>query len=124
MRRIAESIKSSGYTVFYDEYEEARLWGKDLTQELPKKYESAHYCIIFFSISYMKKMWTHYERQVIVAHFLKKRGKKYLLPVFLNGFRDPIPGVSDVIGYVTINAATDFNKLNDMVLEVLRDKHA
>ena len=122
VRKIADSIKAVGYSVFYDEYEESKLWGKDLTEELPKRYEGAQYCIVFFSDSYKKKMWTYFERQVIISHFLKKRGKKYLLPVFLDGFDDNIPGVTDIIGYVTIDSAKDFTKLERMVLEVLKEK--
>ena len=124
VRKVADSIKDAGYTIFYDEYEEAILWGKDLTEELPKRYEGAQYCIVFFSDSYKKKMWTYFERQVIISHFLKKSGKKYLLPVFLDGFDSNIPGVTDIIGYVAIDSAKDFQKLEKMVLEVLKDKLA
>jgi len=124
LRKSRSRLRIQGIQFFYDEYEESGLWGKDLTEELPKRYESARYCVVFFSISYMKKMWAYFERQVIIAHFLKQRGKKYLLPVFLDGFNERIPGISDVIAYVSINSMTDFKKLKDLIIEVVREAQA
>jgi hypothetical protein len=53
-RKHAESIagllKQSNVTVFYDLYEEAHLWGKDLYQHLSMVYrDRARYCLVFLS---------------------------------------------------------------------------
>ena len=36
VKRVAAQLKSDGVSVFYDDYEEAALWGKDLYAHLTK----------------------------------------------------------------------------------------
>ena len=79
---VADAIRENGFSVFYDQYEEASLWGSDLTEELPRRYEAARYSVVFFSTSYMNKMWTYFERQVIISHFLKTRTEVSTTGVF------------------------------------------
>ena len=48
VKEIAKKLKAKGLKVFYDEFEEANLWGKDLYQYLHYIYkENAIFCIIF-----------------------------------------------------------------------------
>src|SRR5262245_38670368 len=59
---LATALKSEGVKVFYDRYEEANLWGKDLYQHLQEVYrDKAKYCIIFVSKEYSNKLWTRHE---------------------------------------------------------------
>ena len=47
---VAEILKDNDVSLFYDEYEEVTLWGKNLTEHLHKVYSSsARYCVMFIS---------------------------------------------------------------------------
>lgn len=119
---IANKVKSAGYKVFYDAFEQVELWGADLTRELPQKYRSSRYCLMLLTKAYLEKMWTTLERQAIISEFLKNRGENYLLPVFLNGFTGDVPGLSDLTAYLTINSTTEKDLLADQVLRFLSAK--
>ncbi len=57
-RKIAGQLRERGVEVFFDEYEEADLWGKDLYEHLSKVYsEEGRYCIMLISEHYAKKAW-------------------------------------------------------------------
>src|ERR1035437_9848682 len=59
---VARHLTAAGVTVFYDEYQKADLWGKDLYQHLSKVYsKEAQYTMIFSSKEYADKIWTSHE---------------------------------------------------------------
>src|ERR1700723_3637248 len=79
---VAECLKKAGINVFYDEYEKANLWGKNLYDHLSDVYlNRATYCVIFASKEYAEKTWTNLERQNAHARALKDKGAEYILPV-------------------------------------------
>ena len=62
--QLAELLKLGGYLVFYDKYEQAELWGKDLYLHLSSVYkDQARYCVIFLSEHYAQKLWAKHELQ-------------------------------------------------------------
>ena len=70
--RIAELCRSTGMTVFYDAYEQASLWGKDLTSHLDTIYrKNAQYCIVFISEAYVRKSWTRHEIRSALARAIE-----------------------------------------------------
>jgi len=78
-RTLAESLASQlvhyGLRVFYDRYEQADLWGKELCQHLSRVYrDKAHFCIVFVSEAYARKLWTRHElRQAQERAFYENR---------------------------------------------------
>jgi hypothetical protein len=45
---LAQALRDAGIRVFYDDYERAALWGKDLYQHLQTVYrDTARYCVVF-----------------------------------------------------------------------------
>jgi hypothetical protein len=116
-RVIADRISESGFRVFFDEYEEYELWGTDLTYELPERYRQSNRVLALFSESYVNKIWTTLERQTIILEMLKRRGTGYLLPLFLNDFRGPIPGLVGVTAYQTLSTTNpdDISRLCDLL---------
>ena len=59
---LAQLLTAGGYSVFYDQYRQAELWGIDLYVHLSSVYkDQAHYCVIFLSEHYAQKMWTNHE---------------------------------------------------------------
>ena len=60
--RVAAKLRDLGVRVFYDGYEEAELWGKNLYQHLGDVYRKrARFCVIFASEAYARKLWTKHE---------------------------------------------------------------
>lgn len=56
---VAAGLKKLGVRVFYDRYEEASRWGKDLVEHFDSVYRNdGRYCVMFISKSYAEKMWT------------------------------------------------------------------
>ena len=52
----ANKLKDEGVRVFYDAYEKAALWGKDLYQHLQLVYrDRARYCVVIVSSAYAGK---------------------------------------------------------------------
>ncbi|NLV31873.1 MAG: hypothetical protein GXY47_12050 [Acidobacteria bacterium] len=50
---IARSLQGRGVRVFYDEFERAALWGKDLQEHLVNVYMRwARYAVVFVSAAY------------------------------------------------------------------------
>jgi len=118
-REIAESIakklKSNGIKVFYDSYEKATLWGKDLYDHLNDVYKNkAKFCLMIISNNYRDKQWTDHERKAAQARAFSQN-KEYILPLKLDDTE--IPGINETIGYV------DYRQSNsDEVVNLLKDK--
>lgn len=95
---VATALSSRRIRVFYDEYEEANLWGKDLYIHLGDIYEKkARFCILFLSRAYKSKVWTKLERENAQARAFQE-SQEYILPVRLDDTE--IPGVLPTVGYV------------------------
>jgi hypothetical protein len=59
---LARMLRDCGVRVFYDEYLQSTLWGKNLYQHLQMIYkDKARYCVVFVSENYIKKNWTKHE---------------------------------------------------------------
>ncbi len=80
VKQVATYLRSKGIKVFYDEYEQAHLWGKDLAEHLEIVYRrSGQYCVMFISKNYVKKMWTRPERRAALSRALREH-EEYILP--------------------------------------------
>ena len=103
-RAVAEAIAKciqhgGGGPVFYDGYEKAALWGKDLYEHLTEIYQNkAEFCIIIASKEYVEKVWTTHERKSAQARALREKGREYILPVDFDGTK--VPGLLDTISYL------------------------
>lgn len=97
-RAIAKCLSDAGLKVFFDEYEDAMLWGEDLYERLSDVYQNqAGYCITLVSKAYAEKLWTSHERKNAQARALKET-KAYILPVRFDDTE--IPGLAATIGYL------------------------
>lgn len=102
--RVAELLTENGVHVFYDKYEQANLWGKDLYEHLDSVYrEKARYCVIFISSEYAAKVWTNHERKSAQARALQEN-QEYVLPVRFDDTE--IPGIRPTVGYIDIRTST------------------
>jgi hypothetical protein len=101
-RREAEAVAACllkvGISVFFDEYEQATLWGKDIYEHLGGVYQhKARYCLMLVSAAYAAKVWTTHERRSAQARGLTQ-GTEYILPVRFDDTE--IPGLLPTIGYL------------------------
>jgi hypothetical protein len=109
--QVANLLRDSGVKVFYDTFEEATLWGKNLYEYLSDIYQNkALYTIMFISKSYARKLWTNHERQAMQARAFQEH-QEYILPARFDN--TPIPGVLPTVGYIALAGRTpqDFVKI-------------
>ena len=100
VEEVAEYLRSHEVELFYDRYEEATLWGKDLAEHLDAVYRSqARYCVMFISRYYAEKLWPNHERRSALARAVAER-QEYILP---GRFDDTeLPGIRPTLGYVDL----------------------
>lgn len=120
VEKVAEYLISLGVSVFYDRYEQADLWGKDLYVHLDEVYrKSARYCIIFISKHYSKKLWTNHERKSAQARAFEGHGE-YILPARIDSTE--IPGLPPTVGYISLKGLTP-EAFSQLVKAKLDGKH-
>jgi hypothetical protein len=96
--QLAERLQAKGITVFYDEFEKAELWGKNLYSHLSEMYQNrAKYCLMLLSKNYGSKPWPRLEREAAQARAFIS-AKEYILPIRIDD--SPIPGIFPTIGYL------------------------
>jgi hypothetical protein len=104
VKRTANFLSKTGIKVFYDEYEEIALWGKDLYQHLDEVYQNkAKYAVIFISKAYQNKLWTNHELKSSQARAFSEN-EEYILPVRFDNTE--IPGIRKTIGYLDLRKIT------------------
>lgn len=100
VERVAAGLRRRGIRVFYDGFEEAALWGRDLAEYLDVIYQRAGtYCVLFISAEYRKKMWTKHERRAAYARALQQ-DSEYLLPARFDDTE--LPGLRPTVAYVSL----------------------
>jgi len=130
-QQLAASLVLTGLNVFYDEYVQADLWGKDLYTHLSKVYkDESKYCLMLISKHYAKKQWTNHERRAAQARAFAE-SSEYILPLRLDD--SEIEGVLDTTGYLDIRQfpvekiveslvikVREYNKAHGIVFETVR----
>lgn len=102
--RVANLLKERGVKVFYDLFEEADLWGRDLYAHLSDVYNKrARYTVMFISEAYANKLWTNHERKSAQARAFQE-AQEYILPARFDD--TDIPGVLTTVGYVSLEHRT------------------
>lgn len=116
VERLAYSLRRNGVRVFYDAWEQADLWGKDLYQYLDAIYRSAaRYCLIFVSEHYVKKAWTKHELRSAQARAFEENSE-YILPIRLDD--SALPGLAPTIAYIDART-TPLHEICHMVISKL-----
>lgn len=122
VRKVAHALRVRGVRVFFDEYEEATLWGKDLYTHLDDVYQnSARFCVLFASKQYAKKVWTNHERQSAQARAVREHSE-YLLPARFDN--TVVPGLRSTVHYIDLRRTSPqkvaellFSKLGERQVE-------
>ncbi|ARV58785.1 hypothetical protein BZZ01_09155 [Nostocales cyanobacterium HT-58-2] len=113
-QKLAQLLQARGINVFYDEYEEATLWGKNLYEHLLEVYQKqARFCVMFLSQHYARKLWTNHEREAAQARAFKEK-REYILPIRLDN--TDISAILPTIGYIEWSNANSI--ANTIVLKL------
>jgi hypothetical protein len=113
---LAGKLQARGVKVFYDEFNKATLWGKNLYDELADIYANrAKFCLMIISSSYAAKRWTAHERKHAQQRALNEKSE-YILPVRLDD--TTIPGLPDTVSYIDLRQ-TSIEELVDVIAEKL-----
>lgn len=102
--QVASILNQKGISTFYDKFEEANLWGKNLYDYLSDVYmNQARYTIIFISKDYSRKLWTNHERQSMQARAFQE-SSEYVLPARFDDTE--ISGILPTTGYISLHEKT------------------
>ncbi|MDD3594824.1 TIR domain-containing protein [Sulfuricurvum sp.] len=114
VEEVAHLLKAYGVKVFYDKFEEANLWGKNLFDYLQSVYkEKAQYTVLFASEAYARKVWTNHERRSMQERALLE-AQEYILPVRFD--ETEIPGLYSSVSYIDLREKSPFD-LTKLILE-------
>lgn len=118
VEQVAAYLKKNDVRCFYDSYEEATLWGKDLAEHLASVYQKARYCVMFISTHYATKMWPSHERKNAMARAVEEKGE-YILPARFDDTE--VPGIRHTLGYIDLRSKTP-DALGLLILQKLGRK--
>lgn len=100
VQKVATALQDQGVKIFYDDFEQVSLWGKDLAEFLDQVYRlQARYCVVFVSLAYAEKAWTTHERKSALARAIEQRGE-YILPAKFDDTE--LDGIQPTIGYIDL----------------------
>ncbi|NKE61024.1 TIR domain-containing protein [Lentzea sp. PSKA42] len=122
VEEVAQELRRSGLRIWYDGYETAELWGKNLTDHLDEIYGAgSRFVVMFVSAAYGRRLWTSQERRSVQARAFTAPGSQ-VLPVRFDDTE--IPGMPPSVGYVDARAVTPGELADLLVRAVLRPDQA
>ncbi len=119
VEQVANNLRENGVAIFYDKFEDTKLWGKDLYEYLSDIYQNkAIYTIMFVSEAYRDNLWTNHERKYAQARAFTE-SEEYILPAKFDKSVE-IPGLPKTTGYIDLNKLTPI-EFSQKVLTKLKD---
>jgi hypothetical protein len=109
---VAKLLRDAGVSVFYDAFEKADLWGKNLVDHLADIYQHrSRYVVMFISEHYVSKAWPRHERQHAQARSLVAKDE-YILPARFDDVE--VPGMTNTVAYIDLRT-TSPSELVDLI---------
>lgn len=119
--QLAHIVREAGYNVFYDDFYQEGLWGKELPVFFDEVYrKKSRFCVMFISEEYASRMWTNHERRSAQARALEQRGQDYILPIKVDDTE--LPGMPPTIGYVSLERHT-IKDIGHLLIRRLQQSH-
>lgn len=104
VEQVAKKLLNEKISVFYDKFEEAELWGKNLYDHLSDIYKNkARYTVIFISSSYAKKNWCNHELKSAQAKAFEENIDNILPAKFDDTV---INGILPTVGFIDLRHKT------------------
>ena len=101
VRDLAEALRNNGFEVWYDEFK--LKIGDSLRKKIDYGLSNANYGIVIISPSFVKKNWTEYELNGMVAR--EMNGHKVILPIWHKITKDEVlrfsPSLADKLALNT-----------------------
>jgi hypothetical protein len=116
---LAKKLKEKSIRVYYDKFESANEWGKNLYQHLNKIYkENSCYTIVFVSKEYANQPWAKHELSSAQARAFTET-REYILPLVFD--ETIVPGLDSTTGYINANESSpaEVSKLIQEKLDML-----
>jgi hypothetical protein len=108
VEQVAKHLVAQGVSVFYDKFEEATLWGKNLYTHLRDVYEKrAQFTVLFISRHYKDKVWPRHELESAQAKALADM-QDCILPAFFDESIE-VPGLLPTTGRISLSARSPGN---------------
>ncbi|EQB64875.1 MAG: hypothetical protein AMDU3_IPLC00004G0453 [Thermoplasmatales archaeon I-plasma] len=105
VRQVADELDNMGVKVFYDEFYEWKIWGKNMIEYFRNiYYKDSEFCMMFVSENYVNKAWPTHERHSAMDRQLDEFGKNYILPVKFDCTE--VPGLSTSVKFLDANKLT------------------
>lgn len=115
-QELSQLLTNNSIKVFYDEFEQSKLWGKNLYDYLTQIYSNkSEYCVMFLSKHYAAKAWTTVERQSAQERAFRE-SKEYILPIKIDDTE--IPGIPSTVGYIDLRK-TSIEEIAKLVFKKL-----
>ncbi len=115
--QLSHKLSEKNIRVFYDNFEQADLWGKNLYDYLNSVYnEKSKFCIMLLSEYYEKKLWTNLERKSAQARAFREN-REYILPIRIDNTK--ITGINETVGYIDFKSHT-IDEIVEMVMIKLK----
>jgi len=119
VERVAEILKRAGVSVFYDGFEKATLWGKNLVDHLARIYQhQSRFVVMFISQHYVEKAFPSHERQHAQARALVVKDD-YILPARFDDTE--VPGLAPTVAYADLRKLSP-EEVAGLILEKLGNK--
>jgi hypothetical protein len=116
---VVEHLEGLSVRVFYDEREEAHLWGRNLIEELVETYRGRAFRVLMFvSKPYAEKAWPTLERRAALERAMEDINEPYILPVRLDD--TVVPGLSTATAYIDARKKTPA-EIADLAVDHLRN---
>lgn len=112
VEEVAVGLRSHGVRVFYDSFQQADLWGRDLGELLSHIYSNAAYTVMFVSEAYVRKEWTRHERRSALERVITKQVDS-VLPARFDDVETP--GLPRTVGHIDLRR-TPPSQLVDLLL--------
>jgi hypothetical protein len=116
---LATIVRDAGFAVFYDNFYEEHLWGKDLYVFFDEIYrKKARFCVMFVSQEYRDRIWTNHERQSAQARALAEKGTEYILPIQIEQVE--LPGLRPTVGYIRFSPQRSIQDIAQVLIRKLQ----
>jgi len=118
--RVAAALQAAGIRVFYDKFEEVKLWGRDLAEHFSHVYgKASRFIVLFGSAHYAAKAWPTFERRQALGKSIREFGNVVILPVRFDDTE--VPGLTDTRAYMDARKYSP-EELANMIIEKIRSE--
>lgn len=117
VEEVAQLLRTRGINVFYDNFNKATLWGRNLIDHLGRIYaERSRFIVMFISKHYAEKEWTNHERKFAQERAFKLQ-EDCILPARFDDTE--ISGLPSTIGYADLRKTTPEELVEMIAIKIM-----